>query len=220
MIYKRFTSGTIASNTYLLADQKTKETVIIDPGYTQEELDLFVEEEGLKPTTIINTHGHADHIHNNAYFKDKYGCKILVHKADASRLTDPADNLSEYLGYQLSSPPADGFLEEADEVSFGSQTLKVLHTPGHSPGSISLLYKKSVFVGDLIFNGSVGRTDLVGGDPDQLTASIRDKILPLDDETIIYSGHGTSPMTLGQQRQVNPFLQAIEETMEKEIQED
>lgn len=209
MIYKKITSGSIASCTYILGDEETKEAVIIDPGYTQEEADVFIEEEDLKIKWIINTHGHADHVHNNAYFKNKYQAPIAIHEDDADYLSDPNKNLSEYLGYALSSPPADRLLKDQDEIMFGKEKLLILHTPGHTPGGITLKHNQAIFVGDLIFNGSVGRTDLLGGDHKLLMQSIEDVILPLPDETIIYSGHGHYQTTVGEQRKVNPFFQDI-----------
>ncbi len=209
MIYKRFTSGSIASCTYILGDDTTKEAVMIDPGYTQKEADVFIEEEGLKLIYIIDTHGHADHVHNNAYFKEKYGAEILIHELDAVALTDNQTNLSEYLGYALNSPPADRYIDEGDVIRFGEEELIVLHTPGHTPGSISLIRGKAIFVGDLVFNGSVGRTDLKGGDSEQLMSVLKEKILPLPDETIIYSGHGYTETTIGEQKKVNPFFQEL-----------
>ena len=209
MIYKRFTSGSIASCTYILGDETTKEAVMIDPGYTQKEADVFIEEEGLKLLYIIDTHGHADHVHNNAYFKEKYGAEILIHELDASALTDQRTNLSEYLGYALNSPQADRYLQEGDVIRFGSEELTVLHTPGHTPGSITLKRGNAIFVGDLVFNGSVGRTDLTGGDSDTLMRTLKEKILPLPDETIIYSGHGYYDTTIGEQKKVNPFFQEL-----------
>ncbi|QRN86294.1 MBL fold metallo-hydrolase [Clostridia bacterium] len=209
MIYKRFTSGSIASCTYILGDEETKEAVMIDPGYTQKEADVFIEEEGLTLLHIIDTHGHADHVHNNGYFKEKYGADIMIHKLDAPSLTDQTTNLSEYLGYSLDGPPADVFIEEGDVIQFGSEELTVIHTPGHTPGSISLKRGKALFVGDLVFNGSVGRTDLTGGSSEQLMKTLKDKILTLPDETIIYSGHGYYDTTIGEQKKVNPFFQEL-----------
>jgi glyoxylase-like metal-dependent hydrolase (beta-lactamase superfamily II) len=209
MIYKRFTSGSIASCTYILGDEITKEAVMIDPGYTQKEADVFIEEEGLNLIYIIDTHGHADHVHNNAYFKEKYGADILIHELDATALTDNQVNLSEYLGYALNGPPADRFVGEGDVIRFGNETLTVMHTPGHTPGSITLSLGRAIFVGDLVFNGSVGRTDLTGGDRDQLMKVLKERILPLPDETIIYSGHGYTETTIGEQKKVNPFFQEL-----------
>ncbi len=206
MIYKRFTSGTIASCTYILADEFTKEAVMIDPGYTQKEADVFIEEENLTLKYIIDTHGHADHIHNNAYFKTKYGSEILIHPLDANYLENPNMNLSEYLGYALQSPPADRLVNDGDEIKFGREILTVHHTPGHTPGSISLSRDGAWFVGDLVFNGSVGRTDLTGGDADLLMKTLKEKIINLPEETKIYSGHGYYETTIKEQKRVNPFF--------------
>ena len=211
MIYKRFTSGDISSCTYILGCPETRQAVMIDPGYTKEEADVFLEEENLTLLYIVNTHGHADHIHNNRYFKERYQAQILVGTADAPCLTDPVRNLSRYLGYELESPPADRMLREGETVSAGTLTLQVMETPGHTPGSITLKAGDSVFVGDLVFNGSVGRTDLPGGDTEQLLDTLRRRILPLPDGTRIYSGHGFYTTTIGEQKKVNPYFRELME---------
>ncbi len=209
MIYKRITSGDIASNTYILGCEKTREAVMIDPGYTDREADVFLDEEGLTLRYIIDTHGHADHIHNNAYFARKYGVPILIGEEDATYLSSADKNLSSYLGYELESPAAQQTLKDGDVIEVGTLRLDVLHTPGHTPGSISLRVGDAIFVGDLVFYGSVGRTDLYGGNQETLNETLRRKIFPLPDETLIFSGHGMTSTTVGEQKEINPFFREL-----------
>lgn len=204
-----FTLGEIAVNSYLLWDEKTKEAVCIDPGRPVNELIGVVKEKGLRLARILLTHGHADHIAGVEEVKNATGASVSAHSAAAPMLANPALNLSQLFGAELEIYP-DILLADGDIISIGNVLLKVRHTPGHSPGGIALLGPELVFAGDLIFAGSVGRTDLPGGDQKTLMQSLK-KLMKLPDETRILPGHGPAT-TVGQERLTNPFLRAQSES--------
>lgn len=200
-----FTVGPVQSNSYLLADEATREAALFDPGMESEPVAEVLARERLTLTAIINTHGHFDHVFGNAYFKAKTGAPLLMHRADLD-LVKRLEEQSLYFGFRATpSPPPDRFLEEGDEVRVGGIRLRVLHTPGHSPGGICLVTDGTAFVGDTLFAGSIGRTDLPGGSAETLLTSIREKLLTLPDDTVIYPGHGPAT-TIGHERRHNPFL--------------
>ncbi|MEK7366613.1 MAG: MBL fold metallo-hydrolase [candidate division NC10 bacterium] len=200
-----FTVGPLQSNSYLLADEVTREAALFDPGMESEPVADVLARERLTVTAIINTHGHFDHVFGNAYFKAKTGAPLLMHRADLD-LVKRLEEQSLYFGFRATpSPPPDRFLEEGDEVRVGGIRLRVLHTPGHSPGGICLVTDGTAFVGDTLFAGSIGRTDLPGGSAETLLTSIREKLLTLPDDTVIYPGHGPAT-TIGHERRHNPFL--------------
>jgi len=200
-----FTLGPLQSNSYLCADEATREGLLFDPGMESEPVAEALARERLTLTAIINTHGHFDHVFGNAYFKAKTGAPLLMHRADLD-LVKRLEEQSLYFGFRATPSPApDRFLEEGDEVRVGGTRLRVLHTPGHSPGGICLVTEGTAFVGDTLFAGSIGRTDLPGGSVEALLASIREKLLTLPDDTVIYPGHGP-PTTIGHERRYNPFL--------------
>lgn len=197
--------GPLQSNSYLLADEVTREAALFDPGMESEPVADILARERLIVTAIINTHGHFDHVFGNAYFKAKTGAPLLMHRADLD-LVKRLEEQSLYFGFRATpSPPPDRFLEEGDEVRVGGIRLRVLHTPGHSPGGICLVTDGTAFVGDTLFAGSIGRTDLPGGSAETLLTSIREKLLTLPDDTVIYPGHGPAT-TIGHERRHNPFL--------------
>ncbi len=200
-----FTVGPLQSNSYLLADEVTREAALFDPGMESEAVADVLARERLTVTAIINTHGHFDHVFGNAYFKAKTGAPLLMHRADLD-LVKRLEEQSLYFGFRATpSPPPDRFLEEGDEVRVGGIRLRVLHTPGHSPGGICLVTDGTAFVGDTLFAGSIGRTDLPGGSAETLLTSIRERLLTLPDDTVIYPGHGPAT-TIGHERRHNPFL--------------
>ena len=200
-----FTVGPLQSNSYLLADEVTREAALFDPGMESEPVADVLARERLTVTAIINTHGHFDHVFGNAWFKAKTGAPLLMHRADLD-LVKRLEEQSLYFGFRATpSPPPDRFLEEGDEVRVGGIRLRVLHTPGHSPGGICLVTDGTAFVGDTLFAGSIGRTDLPGGSAETLLTSIREKLLTLPDDTVIYPGHGPAT-TIGHERRHNPFL--------------
>lgn len=200
-LLKRFVVGLLETNCYLVADALTKEACLIDPGSGPYPIKNFIKKEGLDLKFIINTHGHGDHIGANAFF----GVPIFIHKLDKDFLKDPGRNMSRLFMTGIVSPWAEKLLEEGDILSLGGLELKVLHTPGHTPGSVSLVLDGVVFTGDALFAGSIGRTDFEYGDQDQLIRSITQKLLTLEDDTVIYPGHG-EPSTIGEEKKSNPFF--------------
>ena len=198
---KRFVVGPLAVNAYLLADPDTKEACLIDPGADHKNIKKIIDKNGFDLKFIINTHGHGDHIGSNGNF----GVPIYIHSLDKDFLTDPRKNLSPLIMLKIISPEASRLLEDGDTIELGSLRLKVIHTPGHTPGSISLKLGGIAFTGDTLFNNGVGRTDFSYGDEYALLNSIKDKLMTLPDDTIIYPGHG-EPSTIGDEKRANPFL--------------
>lgn len=205
MEIKRLTVGELGVNCYLCACVQTGEAMVIDPGQSGEIILKELEKQHLMVKVIVNTHGHADHIGANTFLKEKTGAPLFIHEADAPMLTDPKKNLSIYIGKPFVSAPADRFLKDGDTITIGKETFAVLHTPGHTPGGISLLHKACVFTGDTLFAGSVGRTDFPGGSMDALLTGVREKLMVLGDGLKVYPGHG-EPSSIGGERGTNPFL--------------
>jgi len=179
---------------------------VIDPGGSPEAILERIEQLGVRVVLVVNTHAHFDHIAADQEVMDATGAPLAAHRASL-----PLYQLgggAALFGLRLPAPPLPTrLLEDGEEIAFGHESLKVLSTPGHTPGCISLwsAQRGVVFDGDLLFNGGIGRTDLPGGDYQQLMDSIRDKILTLPDATVVYSGHGPST-TVGHERRTNPFL--------------
>jgi len=210
MKIQMFTIGALSTNCYILFCEDTKEAVIIDPGFDsnfdKERIQKFIEQEKLTLKFIIDTHGHPDHTCGNGIIKEKFNVPILIHKDDADML-GKKNRIFELFGFQSFSPSADIMLHEEDIVRFGKTSLKVMHTPGHSRGSISLLGDKEVFVGDTLFLGSIGRTDFPESSEREMKSSLR-KLANLPDHCVVYPGHG-STTTIGEEKIGNPFLQCL-----------
>jgi hydroxyacylglutathione hydrolase len=207
---KSFTFNPFQENTYILINENN-ECIIIDPGMysasEQMELDSYITSNNLKPVMLINTHCHIDHIFGNNYCVNKYHLQLQSHEKEIEVLNSGLFTAKSYgLNYDP-SPQIELFLKENQTIKFGDSTLKVLFTPGHSPGSISLYSEENhfVIVGDALFYQSIGRTDLPGGNHQTLIQSIESQLMTLPDKTSVMSGHG--PMTnIGHERQFNPFL--------------
>lgn len=182
------------------------EALVIDPGEaTQEVLDAI---DGYTVKTLVNTHAHIDHVGGNAKIIEVTGAELVCHR-DCSEMLQNVSTQGQMFGMQVENSPApDRFLEEGDSVTVGSVELKVVYVPGHAPGHIALVGDGFVIVGDVLFAGSIGRTDLPGGDYDVLMASIKNHLLTLPDETVVYSGHGPST-TIGTERSTNPFILSL-----------
>ncbi len=209
----KFTFQIFGINTYVLYDVDSKECAIIDPGMFDDiernALDNFIKREELKPTHLINTHAHIDHVLGNAYVINKYGLRAHQHPDDTF-LADRLDQQAREFGIPaggLDSKAECVYLKEGDEIFLGKSVLKVIHVPGHSPGSIALYDAADGFivVGDILFHGSVGRADLPGGNMTKLIEGISKKLLPLPDKTIVYPGHGDET-NIGYERRYNPYL--------------
>ena len=212
MLIDSLTVGFFYTNCYLVACKKTLEAIVIDPGIKEAEDKKIFEKlakHDLKIKYIVNTHGHIDHISGNDILKQATDAEILIHENDALMLADPWENLSEMLDFHAVSPPADRLLHDGDAIKIGRLKLKVIHTPGHSSGSISL-YREAedaVFTGDTLFAGSIGRTDLPGSSFKEIMLSLKDKIMKMPDNTTVYPGHGAKT-TIGKEKRTNPFLLA------------
>ena len=198
--------GTMLANCYIIADEETKDAAIIDPSAEGEEILKVVNDNNLKVKYIINTHGHMDHIGANAKIKGITGAKILIHEDDRNLLGSPVKNLAIFWGKMTKSPPADRLLKDGEIISLGNLQIKIIHTPGHTRGSICLLVDNGLFTGDTLLRNSIGRADLPGASSRMLIQSIKEKLLSLGDGVKIYPGH-EEETTIGQEKRNNPFLQ-------------
>ncbi len=210
MDVKMWTVGALLTNCYVVWCGESREAVVVDPGFDRqsdgETLLGFLNAKGLHVKGIVNTHGHPDHVCGNGFVKDVTGARILIHKSDADMLSVSGRGIAALFGFRAESPAADGFLADGDSLRLGDVCLGVLHTPGHSRGSIALVGNGCVFTGDTLFAGSVGRVDLPGGSGEKLLRSLREKLAVLPDDFVIYPGHGGTS-TIGKEKRCNPFLQ-------------
>ena len=193
-----------AMNCYVLKDGG--ETIVIDPGEATKELKACVADDTV--TMIFNTHCHLDHSGGNAAMVAATGAPLVCHEADLPLLKSLPQQGMMFGVTCAPSPLPDRFIEEGDVVTVGGVSMKVLHTPGHAPGHVVLVGDGFVIAGDVLFNGSIGRTDLPGGNMEQLLDSIKTKLWPLPDDTVVYCGHGPST-TIGRERATNPFLRGL-----------
>ena len=202
-----FTVGRFLTNCYVIACDDKLETIIIDPGFDDEaeaeRVNACIKANNLKPKAVVNTHGHPDHTSGNAIAK-KYDVPIMIHKDDAYLTGILGKNIAQAFGLKNFSPPADVLLNDGDSIVFGNNKLSVIHTPGHSQGSIVLLGKNSVYTGDTLFAGSIGRTDFPESSEIQMKTSL-EKLKKLPDKLAVYPGHGPAT-TLGIEKRENPFL--------------
>lgn len=202
---ERLPVGVIVTNCYLVRCSADGEAVVIDPGAEGDKILAIAANKGLRLRYIINTHGHGDHIGANGYIKERVEAEILVHGADVHMLASSRENLSAWMSGGVTSPPADKLLTAGDEIVCGEVSFKVLATPGHTPGSISLVAPGMVFSGDALFKESIGRTDFPGGSFEDLLAGIRSNLFTLPDDTVVYPGHGPVT-TIGHERVHNMFF--------------
>jgi glyoxylase-like metal-dependent hydrolase (beta-lactamase superfamily II) len=205
LIIKSITVGPVMTNCYVVGCEETRKGVVIDPGDEVDRILLLAAEEKLAIEHIINTHGHFDHVGGNSQMKKATGADLMIHGLDAPMLDGVAASASAWGLRAENSPKPDRLLEEGDEISFGNLTFKVIHTPGHTQGGISLLADGDVFVGDTLFAGSVGRTDFPGGDFNVLKESIQKKLFALDDAVKVWPGHNEGT-TIVREKRTNPFV--------------
>jgi glyoxylase-like metal-dependent hydrolase (beta-lactamase superfamily II) len=205
VIIKKLEVGPIMANCFILGCEDTREAVVIDPGDDPDRILMTLAKEKLTVKYLIDTHGHFDHVGANRRMKEVTGAELAIHPDDVPMLAQLARSAASFGLSAENSPEPDLLLNEGDTVSFGNITLKVIHTPGHSRGGICLYTPGHLFAGDTLFAGSIGRTDLPGGDYDTLIASIKQKLLNLPDDTRVYTGHGPET-TIANEKRMNPFL--------------
>ena len=193
-------------NGYVVSCRDSSHAVYIDPGDEAPELLRWIDEQELELICVVNTHAHLDHISGIGVVKEVWNVPVYLHQEDEFLYKAFPEQARQFGLEYPPLPPLDYYLHPSQQLGFGDMVLRVLHTPGHSPGSVSLVIDDSVFCGDLIFADSIGRTDLPGGSYSILLESIRRKILPLGDETKLFPGHGP-PTTVAQERRTNPFLE-------------
>lgn len=207
---KQFAFNELGVNTFILYDD-SNHCILVDPGCNspaqQKQLTDFLSGNGLEPVSIFLTHGHFDHLAGLAWAKSTFACPVYMHEGDAF-LVRRAPEQAAFFGFTL-TPPAmpDKTVTDGEELSFGNSRVKIIHVPGHSPGSICLYFEadKLLVCGDVLFQGSIGRTDLYGGDHELLISGIREKILVLPRETVVWPGHGPRT-TIGFEYDTNPFF--------------
>jgi hydroxyacylglutathione hydrolase len=210
MIIDRLILGAYETNCYVLRSSDTaKDGLVVDPGLEADPLIDFLKDRELNPVAVVLTHGHVDHIAGLAAVRQMYpDTKLYIHKLDAKMLAEPYANLSAMHGMPFTTEPEDVALEEPDIIEQAGIKLRVLHTPGHTPGGICLYAEDDgvAFVGDTLFAGSIGRTDFPGGSMSKLLTSVKEKLFTLPDQTKAYPGHGP-PTTIAQEEAHNPFFQ-------------
>jgi glyoxylase-like metal-dependent hydrolase (beta-lactamase superfamily II) len=208
MIHLAAAVGPLACNCHVLADESSGDAVVVDPGDEADEILALVK--GLRVRALVHTHCHFDHMTATRRLREETGGRILIHRADKA-LYDALAGQYAVFGMDpsgvLNPLPADGFLADGDEIAFGRHRLKVLHTPGHTRGSCCFHVEGALFSGDTLFRGSVGRTDLPGGDFDEEARSIRSRLYVLDPDTKVHPGHGPDTR-IGKEREENPFVSA------------
>ena len=205
MILDTLPTGPLEVNCYIIGCEKTGKAAVIDPGGDVPQILERLQHHQLEVMMIINTHGHFDHIGGNRQLQEATGAELLIHQDDRQLLDFAQEHAAAY-GLQVESSPSPTRELVGDEkLSVGELSLQVIHTPGHSPGGICLYVDDCLLVGDTLFAGSIGRTDLPGGDHQLLIAGIKEKLLPLPETTRVCPGHG-SMTTIGEEKQYNPFL--------------
>ncbi len=205
MLVKKVIVGPFQANCYIIADEKGGEGIVIDPGGDVEVILDSIKSSNLNIIYIIATHAHIDHIAGVEQLKKLTGAKFLLHFLDAPFLEDPKLNLSSLLQTPSTFSSPEKFLQEGEKVKLGKIELEVIHTPGHTPGSISLIIDECVFTGDTLFAGGIGRVDFPGGHFEALQKSIREKIFSLPSDTKVFPGHGPET-TVEKEKKNNPFV--------------
>lgn len=203
--------GVFAENCWVIGNRRTGEAICIDPGDNPEEILAMARDMGVRIKVIANSHGHLDHVMGVRGVQEATNARFLLHPGDIDIVRGSAASAARWMGVQVEPPPdPDGLLADGDDVDVDGVKLKVIHTPGHTPGSVSFYVNGLLFSGDTLFQGSIGRTDLPGGDYDLEMASIVDRLLALPDDTIVLPGH-MAQTTIGQERLRNPYVRMEQE---------
>lgn len=207
MLLQSFVVGQLQANCYAVGDEESREVLVIDPGDQGPALLAQLAKRELRVVAVLATHFHVDHsgaVHE--LLEGSPGAQFLMHAEDYPRIAGNAANVSEWYGHAVTVPrEPDRYLAHGDTIDVGGVTLTALHTPGHTPGSLCISGPDAVFTGDVLFQGSIGRSDFEGGSHEQLVASIRERLFPLPDETTVYPGHGPAT-TIGEEKRSNPFV--------------
>lgn len=202
---ERLPVGIYAANCYIVYCEKTKEALVIDPGGEGEKILKRIEKLGANVKYIFLTHGHGDHIGGIIDVKNGTNAPVLIHEFDEELLKDANKNLSSMMFFESIQLSPDKILKDGDEFYLGNHLIKIIHTPGHTPGGISIKIENNLFTGDTLFQGSIGRTDFEGGCYEDIIYSIKEKLVIYPDDTIIYPGHGPVS-TIGREKKYNPFI--------------
>ncbi|MBN2643983.1 MAG: MBL fold metallo-hydrolase [Desulfuromonadaceae bacterium] len=205
MMIKALAVGPLQVNCYLVVCPQTRKTLIVDPGDEGERILEVLEQEKLQPELLVNTHGHFDHVGANSLLIEKTGVALAMHREDLPLLKVAARHAASYGLPAVESPLPTRYLANGDLIEIGSLSFEVIHTPGHSPGGICLYGEGHLFSGDTLFAGSIGRTDLPGGNLEQLLSHIRSQLLVLPEATVVHPGHGPDS-SIGREKTINPFL--------------
>ncbi len=201
--------GPMDNNTYLLIDEATRDAALVDPSFDSESLWADIEARKVQIRYILNTHAHFDHIIGNAFYTEKTGAPLALHRDDLDRLRALPEHARQYRFTAEPSPEPSLFLEHGQTLTLGETPIRVVHTPGHSPGSVTFLFDDIAVVGDVLFDGSIGRTDFPGCSLPTLLHSIRTQLFALPDSTQVLPGHN-GPTTIGKERATNPHLQGLD----------
>jgi len=205
MDYEVIVVGALETNCYLVSCKETQECAIVDPAAEADKIFILIARKELKPVVILNTHGHIDHIGANRDMKERFDVPLRIHSLDGHMLGNEQQSELDFFLQAKISPPADSFFKDGEKIKIGKSFLRVVHTPGHSPGSVSFIGDGFVLSGDTLFCGGVGRTDLPGGNWEEMENSLKNKILTLPAEMIVLPGHGPST-SIAQEKNTNPFI--------------
>jgi len=205
LIVERLPVGVYAANCYIVYCKDTKEAIVVDPGGEGQEILKRINDLNIDVKYIILTHGHGDHIGGVLEVKNGTNAPVLIHSADEDYLKDSVKNLSSMMSMNKVEISPDILLKDGDKFKLGEYDIEVIHTPGHTPGGISLKIGNNLFTGDTLFAGSIGRTDFEGGSYEAIISSIKDKLVKYPDETEVFPGHGPSS-TIGREKKYNPFI--------------
>jgi glyoxylase-like metal-dependent hydrolase (beta-lactamase superfamily II) len=207
MLLETLVVGPLEVNCYIVACERSRQALVVDPGDEGARILAALAAAGLQLAMVVNTHGHFDHVGGNRLLLEASGAPLYIHQADAPLLARAADHAARYGLRASASPPPGRTLAGGETLAVGELEVGVIHTPGHTPGGICLLVEGHLFVGDTLFAGSVGRTDLPGGDFDTLEASIRERLYVLPDATVVHPGHGPDT-SIGREKAGNPYVGA------------